>query len=822
MSAWLIVALVLLGASWQFCQPWAYPQASVWWPLVGLAGLAMLAAVQHVTAFEASRRRVLGVLAALLVAAILLPWPYALGPGLMTLGAAAALLPMGRSRSRLTLALFGLGGVHLLQSGTLALFHFLGPALNDTTLLAGLTHGTLKVLGVEVFLHESELLLPGVDPPLLLAPTWSNAAAVHVSLALVAVLWARASAGATRGLLVVSAAAVLGMGLVRFVAMLLVAKSLATYEVLWVPTWTAISMIPVYLAGAFGRPRRPWWTPIRDQLHASSIASPGWRLLAAGAGATLLVVAIGYEDPGRRHSKGILIDEYHSDWEWTERPFDTEWFGEKSTYNYYCLAEFLAQHYPLERGHEAFTPELLERFGTIVLKVPTQAYQQQEVEALVSFVERGGGLVLIGDHTNVFGSSEFLNQVATRFDFRFVEDVTYDLLTGGLSLWDKPRLLPHPVVQNMPTMLFGSSCSLRAAPTLGAAMVGYRLRTLPADYSQRSFFPEKRLHQNGRSGAFNQALAVKSGKGRVAAFTDSTIFSNFFIFMPGKPELALGLVEWAHRANRWSWFNPIAGLFGLALVAAALLSRARLLAPLAAATLSGALAIELVDSLNRSSYPLPEPLTLYVKIAFEGEHSDFFIPELRLTQTGDKDFDAFYVWMQRLGFVPRKEPTLERALVGSRAVVLVDPKLPFSADELAATEAFVRRGAGLLVLADRDNESSTAGQLLAHFGLELSWPPAVAYPELSRDQQWVFEGAGSVQGATPLVTAPDGRVVLGFRTIGRGRIVACSNSRMFERSRFGMVNHVPNAWQSTLTRLHFSLIRFLVDPEHEFELKWAD
>ena len=44
--------------------------------------------------------------------------------------------------------------------------------------------------------------------------------------------------------------------------------------------------------------------------------------------------------------------------------------------------------------------ETLAKCDVLVIKTPTQRYSPAEVDAVVRFVERGGGLLLIGDHTN--------------------------------------------------------------------------------------------------------------------------------------------------------------------------------------------------------------------------------------------------------------------------------------------------------------------------------------------------------------------------------------------------------------------------------------
>ena len=62
-----------------------------------------------------------------------------------------------------------------------------------------------------------------------------------------------------------------------------------------------------------------------------------------------LVSYFGFHDLGRLKSGRIVIDEFHSNWEWTDRRFDTRWFGIQSVYNYYCFADYLNHFYSIER-----------------------------------------------------------------------------------------------------------------------------------------------------------------------------------------------------------------------------------------------------------------------------------------------------------------------------------------------------------------------------------------------------------------------------------------------------------------------------------------
>ena len=60
-------------------------------------------------------------------------------------------------------------------------------------------------------------------------------------------------------------------------------------------------------------------------------------------------------------------------------------------------------------------------------------------------------------------------------------------------------------------------------------------------------------------GVFLQMIGRAVGRGRVLGFTDSTVFSNFAAFHPGKAELFLASVEWLMRENRWRGLNAALG-----------------------------------------------------------------------------------------------------------------------------------------------------------------------------------------------------------------------------------------------------------------------
>ncbi len=124
----------------------------------------------------------------------------------------------------------------------------------------------------------------------------------------------------------------------------------------------------------------------------------------------------------------------------------------------------------------------LKKCDVLILKIPTREYTDDEVEAIVRFVKNGGGLMLIGEHTDVFGSGTYLNKVAKHFGFSYRFDCLFGVDSVFKEHYDIP-LAPHPILQYMPTFDFAISCSidpgtsggLRGHPQLGTEETWTRL-----------------------------------------------------------------------------------------------------------------------------------------------------------------------------------------------------------------------------------------------------------------------------------------------------------------------------------------------------------
>ncbi len=533
----------------------------------------------------------------------------------------------------------------------------------------------------------------------------------------------------------------------------------------------------------------------------------------------VLLVSLGLllPDPGRRKEGRILVDEAHGGWEWTTEAFDTDWYGQAATYNYWCVFDYVAAHFAVVRNHEPISPQILAKADILVLKTPSKPFEPSEIEAIEQWVSNGGGLYLIGDHTNVFGMTTCLQPIAKIFGMRFGYDATYELETGNLQTNDISPLMRHPVITAMPhQFLWGTSCSLSASLRAEPVLVGRHIRTHYLDYGKKSFFPTAYMMPGERYGLILQSAAVRHGKGRVVAFTDSTIFSNFWTFFPGKSELFLGSLNWLNYSNTWRigpWLAFASGLLCLALacrvIRSAGLPRAGLLLTVLVCV---PLAIRARDALSTQWYSPPDAQVPLRILAFDCQDSDMAVPDFSMRGDAISSFQTFFTWVQRLDVVPRCEYSLAGAARTADRLVLIRPYKEFRPNARLALEEFFRRGGRLLVVDGPSNPRSLVNLLIQDYGLSMDFTPQpggqVSGYNLPTPNVWLSQ-VYRVEGGEPLLQV-GGVPVLSRTRVDQGEIWACTLADNWSDAALGVSNIVANETQRSLSELQYEIIELFM------------
>ncbi|MDQ1262729.1 MAG: ABC-type uncharacterized transport system, partial [Euryarchaeota archaeon] len=675
----LWLALIPLAAFWLFSVN-IYGQATSF--VLGISSLLLGIAISVISFWSTDAcfdRKYGAVLLPLLLSCWAIPYPYNAGLIVCTIGFAVALLAPGLSVIWLA-AIFS-GTVLILHSLTLSIYYILAPNYHFAGALAsGIAH-ILDLTGIEaaanagaVFVLVQEKVFPFtvtleklgfypwiliyVGSLLILFMMSQNISSFlkHAFLALIA------------GLFYLTLRYIILVHIFFFRDLPEVAS--VRNDIFTDPWWLILSFVPLVLL--FLRLKIPGDIRLDFQMQVDrkqALALAAVMLSVFCFTSSALFLDTGTEKEGR-----VLVDEIHSIWEFSTLKLDRNWYGENSTYNSYSMIEWLNDSYHVDRIvspsfrewnvtgarkvvpdviSDSITYEILKNYDIFIIKTPS-AFQPSEIDAIVRYVDNGGGLFLIGDHTNFAGIGTNLNHLSRKFGIEFGFDAV-NTIKGRLFYFQRGEFL-HPVIKYMPNLDFMTGCSL-TTPLCGEPVImGSGLRADPGEFASVGFFRETRENDPTQVtdtvwGLINQAVAVKYGSGRVVAFADSTIISNFRIFFGGSNNFVIGAMEYLNRKNSYENEKQILFLLGLifACLAAFLLGReswgerkmAALLVVLAigALTVSGAL---LIFSTKGES-TVPSRFYEYNHtVGFDGEHSD------NITSRGELrgEYETFYIWTQ--------------------------------------------------------------------------------------------------------------------------------------------------------------------------------
>ncbi len=759
------------------------PQAS--WELGGIAGACAAASAGVASALSPELR----------VAA-----------GIVALGAAVS-LPRGDGWKRAGAGILASGLLALVLVAATGLYVRFAATYHEAPVLGALVGWIARALGLGTAKVGAELILPVGSRFVPVVASWDQFGLIYGILAVVGLPgFAFLTQGAHR--MCRLTARMLGIAalylLIRHVGLLLVALRLGRPDVFWNPPVALGTIAPLLLLlFRFSGIRAGWnvtppWPPagasVRRQVAGASLTALGTLLLSL----SLLLAPAGRESGGR-----VLFDESHGAWETTAKEMDTEWYGMASTYNYESLFHWLDGYYEVDRLFERIDHATLARGDILILKTPSIPYTSEEKAAIVTHVRRGGGLFVVGDHTNVFGTTSVLNPVLAPFGLRLGYDATYRLHDGGFTVYE-PRGSIDPVFQHVGRFDFLTSCTVHGGPFALPFIHDSCLLAHTADCSTRNFFPADRFALTSTFGAFLQAAGVDVGRGRVVVFTDSTCFSNFSLHMDGYTGFLLGVMEYLRRENPLPGWRPIATSIGglLAVIGLALgvsNGRRAVALTLVCVLLGWGVAVTVSGAYHRSAYPVPAPRRDVPYVYFDTSASFARIaaqPSMSDPLGARGAFGTFFTWTQRIGLVPVLV-SAQTPLVAGRPYVVLNPARGPDPSQGRIVKYVKSHGGSLVLLGDPRRDREALDAYCALFGFSL-----------------VTTQSGSLVLAGGTITqteiSPAQTISTSVARAGAGRVVVVSDSVAFSDLALGGGFAVPSIIQRRLYDLEFWLFGTLL------------
>ena len=403
----------------------------------------------------------------------------------------------------------------------------------------------------------------------------------------------------------------------------------------------------------------------------------------------------------------VFIDEYHSTgWESVYEPLDKQNYGgQKSTYTYTTFLKTIEQVYDVKVINSPEDYVSLTANDILIIKTPTISYEAEEIASIQTFVNNGGGLWLIGDHTNLMSMGETLNSISSDFGINYKYDSVYDLQSGNLTTFDRSKMpiFPSALVSTIDYFKFATSCSITSDIFTEKVIIGNKVAMEKLDMSHPNFFGDLSLSESEYFGLAEQCVAKEVGKGRVVAYSDSTTFSSYSVLMKTNPELIFSTLNYLKQTNSLSIFTVIAVfLLGCGVV---LLVYKRKNVAFKSLVVIFVLAIpfgiflsnctkssfsnKMSDAVNTDLLKI-ETVYFYNK---DKEVLEHFVGQAY--KTGE--YNSLFIAFQRYGLFPRELYDLNRLVNdNAKAIVILDPSI-ITHDDLHILDKYVAQGGKLLI-----------------------------------------------------------------------------------------------------------------------------
>lgn len=517
----------------------------------------------------------------------------------------------------------------------------------------------------------------------------------------------------------------------------------------------------------------------------------------------------------------VAIEELHSRWESSDIRLTRDHYGQESGYNLRGLADWLEGGYgPIRRLYDPIDAATLRDIDVLVIKTPTERFSEKERQELHEYVAGGGGLVLIGDHTNVYGTSEILNEIAMPYGFRFEYDCCFDHRNRFEFCYRKEtEVRNHPIVRGLETILFEVGCTIDIdSPRVRPVVVGRSLKSQLIDYSVENFYGTPRDTSEQHSGQFPLLVTRSVGEGRVVAVADSTLFSTFSVFMPGRREIVEGMLAFANRRDVGESWRAIAQRVSIGLTLVLLLFamyRAGITMGVTCALLawgSSNLGVAMAEAWVYSGNPDLQAANAERDVKFVWEDEPLAWPVYGFSEQPDLNYDLFFQFVARTGAFPRLVRDVEVATRSPGPLVWIDPS-PDDPDRAVSTlDGFVERGGTVIVMESEPNAVVT--ELAGRAGLELADAGEQAATHLASHVGRIRMPAGvgpfrSISGGKRafLALGDDAGSVGVVQERGRGRLVVLTCGELFSNANYGFrYGTIPDESQRRMYEVQYSIM----------------
>jgi len=437
----------------------------------------------------------------------------------------------------------------------------------------------------------------------------------------------------------------------------------------------------------------------------------------------------------------------------------------------------------------AIDAESLGQYGALVVINLTSHFLEAEKRAIYAFVEGGGGLLVLGDHTDISGSMGPLNDLLSPVGIRFRFDSAFTP-TRWVNAYET---FGHPITRGLDAanerLRHSTGASLDIDPSVRPVVSARWGFSDWGSYeaADNGFLGDYAYQFDERLGDVVVIAEARHGAGRVLVFGDTSAFQNNAVFHSD------GFLRrtFDYMISGGGWPRSVGAGAACVLLAAVVsamvfLRGSRRLGaaicvlslPVMGASLASGVVGRGREPVSKTS---PWPIA-YVEAAHANRFS--------LGPWQDKSIGGLLLNLARNGYVAKVVHDGLGDLGGAaRVLVVTAPTEPFTAGEVAAVHSFMSEGGLLVLSAGYEERSGSVGllkMLEVEIGAEPLGPIPVEPPVRAREiigellTEPHFREAWPVRStsAEPLESFFRQGLydVIGFRAVGRGGALVIGDS----------------------------------------------
>lgn len=214
----------------------------------------------------------------------------------------------------------------------------------------------------------------------------------------------------------------------------------------------------------------------------------------------------------------------------------------------HCPSELLSdlrKVYSLENSSEALGPSLLDHCQVVILAGTSKAFAPDEVGNLLTFVEAGGGLLVVGNK----GRNCAVNSILRIWGLAFAEGMVCEKRNWNAELkfvnFSVTKVFPHYITKGVSTIQVACS-SVLTGETKGGVLAS----TGTDSWAETRFNQERDADE--KPGPFLYAVALEHGKGRAVVFADDPFDAYLYRKHEENRRLILQAVDWLARFDQSS------------------------------------------------------------------------------------------------------------------------------------------------------------------------------------------------------------------------------------------------------------------------------